>query len=109
MPDAEDEGALLARFREGDREAFTLIYRSYCPVVFRFAVHLAGDAAKAAELTQDVFVWLIRHPDHFDPARGSLGAFLTGVARRMLMRRWQDERRWAPLEEAGVRAEFRQA
>ncbi len=83
-----------------------MIYRSHSPVVYRFAVHLTGDPTKAAEITQDVFVWLIHNPEHFDPARGSLGAFLTGVARRILMRRWHDERRWVPLEEADVRADF---
>jgi RNA polymerase sigma-70 factor (ECF subfamily) len=67
---------------------------------------MSGDPAKAAEITQDVFVWLIHNPDHFDPARGSLAAFLTGVARRILMRRWHDERRWVPLEEAGAITAF---
>jgi len=106
MPDAENEYALLARFRAGDREAFTLIYRTHSPALFRFATHMTGDESKAGELTQDVFVWLIHHGDHFDPARGTLGAFLTGVARRMLLRRWQDERRWAPLEDAGRSGTF---
>jgi DNA-directed RNA polymerase specialized sigma24 family protein len=38
------------------------------------------DRAVAAEVTQDVFVWLIHHPDRFDPARGELSSFLLGVA-----------------------------
>jgi RNA polymerase sigma-70 factor, ECF subfamily len=106
MSGAENEHALLDRFRQGDREAFALIYRSNSPAVYRFALHMTSDPAKAAEITQDVFVWLIRNPVHFDPARGSLGAFLAGVARRILMRRWRDERRWAPLEEAGMRLDL---
>ena len=92
---------LLARFRAGDREAFTLIYRAHGPALFRFATHMSGDSMKGAEITQDVFVWLIHHPDHFDEGRGNLGALLTGVARRILLKRWQNERRWLPLEAAG--------
>ena len=106
MSVAENEQILLDRFRTGDREAFALIYRSNSPTVYRFAVHMTGDPAKAAEITQDVFVWLIHNPGNFDPARGSLGAFLIGVARRILLKRWHAERRWAPLEEAGERVDF---
>jgi RNA polymerase sigma factor (sigma-70 family) len=109
MPDANmPEGSpgadhdLLTRFREGDREAFTLTYKMHSPGVFRFVLHMCGDAMKAAEVTQDVFVWLIHHPGNFDASRGNLGAFLVGVARRFLLRQWQNERRWIPLEEAGA-------
>jgi RNA polymerase sigma-70 factor (ECF subfamily) len=96
------EGDPAARFRAGDREAFTLIYQTHSPAVFRFVLHMCGDGMKAGEITQDVFVWLIHHPGHFDASRGTLGAFLIGVARRLLLRRWQNERRWIPFEEAGV-------
>jgi RNA polymerase sigma-70 factor (ECF subfamily) len=104
MPDLTPGGDrdLIARFRAGDRDAFTLIYQMHSPAVFRFSLHMVGDAMKAAEITQDVFVWLIHHPGHFDASRGNLGAFLMGVARRFLLRRWQNERRWISLEEAGV-------
>lgn len=82
-----------------DREAFTALYRTHQPAVFRFLVSMAGDQAIAAEVTQDVFVWLIHHPDHFDPARGEPAAFLLGVARKFLQRRGRYERRLVPLPE----------
>jgi len=113
MPDAKvqeispGDRDLLARFREGDREAFTLLYKMHSPGVFRFVLHMCGDGMKAAEVTQDVFVWLIHHPSQFDPLRGNLGPFLIGVARRFLLRRWRNERRWIPLEEAGANFEGR--
>jgi RNA polymerase sigma-70 factor (ECF subfamily) len=59
---------------------------------------MTGDRDKAAEVTQDVFVWLIHHPGEFDPDRGELPAFLGGVARKLLLRERRDERRWLPLE-----------
>jgi RNA polymerase sigma-70 factor (ECF subfamily) len=61
---------------------------------------MSGDPIRAAEVTQDVFVWLIRHPDSFDPARGELGAFLIGVARKFLMRRSPRDARLVPLDES---------
>ena len=42
---------------------------------------------------------LIRDGQTFDPERGSLNAFLMGVARNLLLRRLQRERFYAPLEE----------
>jgi RNA polymerase sigma-70 factor (ECF subfamily) len=54
---------------------------------------------RAAEITQDAFVWLVRHPGEYDPKRGGLGAFLGGVARKFLHRQQRNERRWLPLDE----------
>jgi RNA polymerase sigma-70 factor, ECF subfamily len=90
---------LLRRFRAGDRDAFTAIYRAQQASVFRFARLMTGDPMKAAEVTQDVFVWLVHHPGEFDPERGSLGGLLVGVARKFLKRRYSEEQRWAPLDE----------
>ena len=94
----------MRRFRAGDRDAFTGIYRAHSPAVHRFALHMTGDPGKATEVTQDVFVWLIHHPEGFDPKRGELGAFLTGVARKLVQRRWHQEKRWVPYEEASARS-----
>jgi RNA polymerase sigma-70 factor (ECF subfamily) len=94
------DSRLMERFRAGDREAFAEMYRIHHAAVFHFALGMTGDRIKAGELTQDVFVWLIHHPAQFDPARGELGAFLGGVARKLLYRRERDERRWLPLAEA---------
>lgn len=96
---------LLKRFRAGDRDAFSEIYREYNAAVYRFARAMTGDAGKAAEATQDVFVWLIHHPAAFDPERGELEAFLVGVARKLLKRRYSEERRWAPIEEVALGVE----
>src|SRR5579883_2704027 len=90
---------LLRRFREGDREAFTAIYRAHHPSVFRFALHLSGDRERATEITQEVFVWLIHHPGDFDPARGELGAFLLGVTRKFVLRGRHKERRFVGFDD----------
>jgi RNA polymerase sigma-70 factor, ECF subfamily len=101
---ARSDGELLRRFASGDREAFTALYRAHSPAIFRFALYMTGDRVMAAELTQDVFVWLVRHPAEFDAGRGELPSFLGGVARRILQRRKETARRWLPLEEAAMPA-----
>ncbi|HUI57014.1 MAG TPA: RNA polymerase sigma factor [Bryobacteraceae bacterium] len=97
--EATTDRDLIERFRAGDRDAFATLYRAHHPAVFRFALYMTGDRARAGEVTQDVFVWLIHHPDAFDPARGGLAPFLTGIARQFLRRRKQEDRRWLPLDE----------
>ncbi len=96
---------LLKRYRAGEREAFTLVYRTHQAAVFRFAALMTGDQMKAGDVTQDVFVWLMNHAADFDPARGALGAFLIGVARKILQRRRGEELRWMPLDEISLVAE----
>ncbi len=98
MESLDRDAELLKRFRAGDREAFTALYRTHQSSVFRFALAMTADETRAAEVTQDVFIWLIHHADAFDPSRGTLGAFLSGVARKFLRRRRAEEMRWAPLD-----------
>jgi RNA polymerase sigma-70 factor (ECF subfamily) len=98
---------LVARFRGGEREAFAALYAAHFPAVFRFAFFMTGDRARAGEVTQDVFVWLVHHPGDFDPERGDLASFLTGVARKYVHRLQRSERRWLPLDNAAAaREEF---
>jgi RNA polymerase sigma-70 factor (ECF subfamily) len=101
-PERRPDRDLLLLFRDGDREAFSAVYRAHFPAVFRFAFYMTGDRILAGEITQDVFVWLVHHSGDFDAERGELGAFLGGVARKFLHRRQQTERRWLPLDEAAI-------
>jgi RNA polymerase sigma-70 factor (ECF subfamily) len=102
MESLNRDAELLQRFRAGDRDAFTALYRAHQASVFRFALAMTGDESRAAEVTQDVFIWLIHHAGNFDPSRGNLGAFLSGVARKFLRRRRAEEMRWAPLDELSL-------
>ena len=95
-----DEGLLLRRMVAGDEAAFTLLYRRKHPAIYRFALHMSGNAAIAEDVTQEVFMTLIRDAKRFDPARGTLGGFLFGVARNHLRRRWDQERNSVPLPES---------
>jgi RNA polymerase sigma-70 factor, ECF subfamily len=93
-----DEG-LLRRVIAGDEEAFTLLYRRRHPAIYRFALHMTGNPAVAEDVTQEVFMTLIRDTKRFDPRRGTLGGFLYGVARNHLRKRWEQDRRLVPLVE----------
>jgi len=87
------DALLLRRMAGGDEEAFAEVYRQKHPAIFRFALHMTGNSAVAEDVTQEVFMALIRDPKRFDPTRGSLGGFLFGVARNHLRKRWEQDRR----------------
>ena len=87
-----DDG-LLGRMIAGDEEAFTLLYRRRHPSIYRYALHMSGNPAVAEDVTQEVFMTLIRDARRFDPARGTLGGFLFGIARNFLRKRWEQDRR----------------
>ena len=63
-----DEGLLLRRMVAGDEAAFTLLYRRKHPAIYRFALHMSGNCAAAEDVTQEVFMTLIRDAKRFDPA-----------------------------------------
>jgi RNA polymerase sigma-70 factor (ECF subfamily) len=92
-----DDGVLLRRMMAGDEDSFTLLYRRKHPAIYRFALHMSGNAAVAEDVTQEVFMTLIRDAKRFDPALGTLGGFLFGIARNHLRRRWDQERGAVPL------------
>lgn len=76
----------LARARSGDEAAFASLFRRHGPKVFRFAWLTTGSESLADDVTQETFVRLLDGLDGFDPARGSLTAYLCGVARHLALR-----------------------
>jgi RNA polymerase sigma-70 factor (ECF subfamily) len=94
-----DEAALLARLAAGDAEALALLYRRESGSVYRYALALAGDEAAALDAVQEAFAQLLRGPQGYQAGRGSLGAYLAGMARHQLLSQWRDARRHVPLDD----------
>jgi RNA polymerase sigma-70 factor (ECF subfamily) len=90
--DTQAELALLARLKSGDEAAFVALYRVHRDAIYRFSLLYCGAPASAADVTQETFMHLIARPGQFDPARGTVGAWLCGVA-RMLARKHMGESR----------------
>jgi RNA polymerase sigma-70 factor (ECF subfamily) len=86
-----DEDLLEAALR-GDEAAFTVVYQRRQGAVYRFALHMSGDAAVSEDVTQEVFMALLQSGGRFDPARGALLSFLYGIARNLLRRRLEKKR-----------------
>jgi len=98
IEDQERDEVLLKRSAKGDEDAFTQLYRRYQAQIYRFARRMTGETWGAEEIVQDVFMTLVREPRKFDPDRGTLGAFLYGVARNRVMKHLERRPREFPLE-----------
>lgn len=90
---------LLRSMLAGDDEALTLLYRRRQAGVYRFALQMSGSKSIAEDVTQEVFLFLMREGKVFDPSRGSVSAFLFGVARNYVLRRLRVEYVLAPLND----------
>jgi RNA polymerase sigma-70 factor, ECF subfamily len=90
---------LLRRSAKGDEAAFAVLYRRHQAPLYRFALRMTGHAWAAEEIVQEVFMTVVREPRKFDPGKGTLGAFLYGVARNRIMKHMERSPRDLPLEE----------
>ena len=92
-----NDSELLRSMLAGDEEALSVLYRRRQGAVYRFALQMSGSKAVAEDVTQEVFLFLMRDGRVFDPAKGSVSAFLLGVARNYVLRRLRVEQQLAPL------------
>jgi RNA polymerase sigma-70 factor, ECF subfamily len=95
----EKDDVLLRRAARGDEEAFTFLYRRHQAALYRFVLRMTGSAWAGEEIVQDIFMILLRDPRKFDPARGTLGAYLFGIARNRVMKHVERSPREVSLEE----------
>ena len=98
-PDNSSDCELLQAMRAGDEDALAALYRRRQPVIYLFALQMCGSQELAEDITQEVFMVLMREAHTFDPGRGSLSAFLMGIARHHVRRRLQRERFYVSMNE----------
>ena len=96
----ESDEDLLRLSSAGNEEAFTCLYRRRHASVYRFALHMSGRPDLAEEVTQDVFLQLIRDPGCYDASKGVLSSFLIGVARNCVLRHFERDRRHVYVDDA---------
>ena len=88
---------LLRMMQLGDEDAFTMLYRRRQGAVYRFVLEMSGSASLAEDVTQEVFMALIRDNRGYDPSRGSLGAYLLGMARHHALRLIKRDRTYVSI------------
>jgi RNA polymerase sigma-70 factor (ECF subfamily) len=86
------DGDLLRLLSGGDEKAFIEFYRKHQGVVYRFALQMSGKTEIAEEVTQEVFLVVMHSAQRYDSERGSVAAFLYGIARNFVLRALERER-----------------
>ena len=94
-----DDSELLRSMLTGDEQALVVLYRRRQAVIYRFAYQMSGSVSLAEDVTQEVFLFLMRDGGLFDPSRGALSSFLIGVARNYVLRRLRGDHLLAPLSD----------
>ena len=74
------DGELLALLAVDQSTALGALYDRYSRLVYGLALSVLGSAAEAEDLTQEVFLVLCGKCD-YDPARGTLSAYLVTMTR----------------------------
>jgi len=85
MPDERsaptDEAVLVAAVAAGSEDALASLYDRHANSIFATAYRLTGDRSGAEDVVQEVFLTLWNRAERFDPAVGSLAAWLGTIAR----------------------------
>jgi|SRR5579872_4324306 RNA polymerase sigma-70 factor (ECF subfamily) len=93
---------LLRRAMAGDESAFVALYERLKNGIFRYAFYMTSSRAAAEEVTQEVFITLLKEGGGYRETRGDVGAFAFGIARNYVRRIERRERPYQPLHEEGA-------
>jgi RNA polymerase sigma-70 factor, ECF subfamily len=97
VPPPMSETELLRMALAGDEDAFQILYDRLKTGIFRYAFYMTNSRTAAEEVTQEVFITLVRNGNRFDPLQGDLGAFTFGLARNIVHRVLRRERSYWSL------------
>lgn len=95
----QSDEMLLPALARGDEQAFLTVYRRRQSSLYRYSLHLAGDADVAAEAVQETFMALLRDAGRLDPSRGTVLAWLFAVTRNQVLRQLRSRSQHLSLDD----------
>jgi RNA polymerase sigma-70 factor (ECF subfamily) len=78
---------------------FQSIFEANKDAVYGFAWRMTGSPETAEDIAQDSFLQLLKAPGHYDGTRGPIRAWLLGIARNLILKRWRMEERWTSFDD----------
>lgn len=82
---ANENRALVELAKQGDKQAFASLYRTYLPTVYKFIYYrLNGNKALAEDLTGEVFLRALRKIGDYQVTGADFGAWLVRIARNLI-------------------------
>jgi RNA polymerase sigma-70 factor, ECF subfamily len=101
-----DDAGLLERVRRGDEQAFSTLFARYKRPIYRYGAYMCGRDA-ADDIVQDTFLALLRQTEQHGELRSSVGAYLFGIARHVVIKRMAARRDRSLTEPDGSESEAR--
>ena len=86
-----NDAELVAHILAGSSEHFEMLYESYFPRVYRFALKRLGDPAEAEDVTQEVFLTVFKVLGSFE-GKSTLLVWIFGITRNTVNRRFRKAR-----------------
>ena len=105
------DAELLKRSLAGDETAFLALYERLKGGIFRYAFYMTNSVTAAEEVTQEVFITLLREArkGKYREERGDAGAFAFGIARNLVGRIRRRERVYQQLPDDDALEKLRAA
>jgi Sigma-70 region 2 len=72
--------ALMALLPDGGQDAIGCLFRRHARAIHTIGRRVLRDAAEAEDLVQEVFLYVFRKHDLYDPAKGSARSWLIQIA-----------------------------
>lgn len=91
------DAELLRLSLAGEESAFLLLYERLKASIFRYAFYMTNSKNTAEEVTQEVFISLLRDGGRYRKAQGDVAAFAFGIARNFVRRVRRRERVYQAL------------
>ena len=100
--DDHTQREVASGLQEGSSEAWLRLYDAYAERVWAYVARMMmpRDADQVADVVQETFLAAARSARRFNPRRGSLWHWLTGIARRHVALHYRKETRSAELARA---------
>ena len=92
-----DDVELLALVTIGRREALEALYQKYSTPVFSLSISMLRDREATEEITQDVFFNVWRRSASYQASRGSVSAWIFGIAHNRAVDELRRRRRRGPF------------
>jgi len=104
LPEADAE--LLERVTRGDERAMAVLFDRYSKIVYSVSLRVLRDTAAAEDVMQEIFMQIWRNPNSFVAAKGSLGGWLSVVARNRSIDTLRRKRPSEQVEELNLASAF---
>lgn len=79
-PELATDEHLMSRLHQGDEEAIGALFKRHSSAIHRVGMKMLRDSGEADDLVQEVFLYVYRRSELFDPSKGPARSWIFQVA-----------------------------